>query len=77
MFLKDSLLWPSVRELLNENYILLDKVPANLTYLFQPVDVQGVPNGYVKRFIKKNVTLSSGMQTRVTRVLDEGKGIKG
>ena len=77
MFLKDPLLWPSVRELLNENYILLDKVSANLTYLFQPVDVQGVSNGYVKRFIKKNFTLSSGMQTRVTRVLDEGKGIKG
>ena len=77
MFLKDSLLWPSVRELLNENYILLDKVPANLTYLFQPVDVQGVSNGYVKRFIKKDFTLSSGMQIRVTRALDEGKGIKG
>ena len=30
----------AVRELLNENHILLEKVPANLTYLFQPLVVQ-------------------------------------
>ena len=47
----------AVRELLNENGILLEKDPANLTYLFQPVDVQGGPNGYVKRFMKKKFTL--------------------
>ena len=35
----------AVRELLNENHILLEKVPANLKYLFQPLDVQGGPNG--------------------------------
>ena len=47
----------AVRELLNENHILLEKVPANLTYLFQPLDVQGGPNGYVKCFMKKKFTL--------------------
>ena len=39
----------TVRELLNENHILLEEVPANLTYLFQPLDVQ--------RFMKKKFTL--------------------
>ena len=33
-----------VRELLNENHMLLKKIPANLTYLFQPLDVRGGPN---------------------------------
>ena len=47
----------SVGELLNENAILLEKVPSNLTYLFQSLEVQGVPNGYVKRFMKKKFML--------------------
>ena len=64
----------AVRELLNENHILLEKVPANLTYLFQPLDVQGGPNGYVKRFMKKMFTLWYSDQ--VIRALDEGKDIK-
>ena len=64
----------AVRELLNENHILLEKVPANLTYLFQPLDVQGGPNGYVKRFMKKKFMLWYSDQ--VIRALDEGKDIK-
>ena len=64
----------AVRELLNENHILLEKVPANLTYLFQPLDVQGGPNSYVKRFMKKKFTLWYSDQ--VIRALDEGKDIK-
>ena len=64
----------AVRELLKENDILLGKVPANLTYLFQPLDVQGGPNGYVKRFMKKKFTLWYSDQ--VIRALDEGKEIK-
>ena len=64
----------AVRELLNENHILLEKVPANLTYLFQPLDVQGGPNGYVKRFMKKMFTLWYSDQ--VIRALDEGKDIE-
>ena len=64
----------AVRELLNENHILLEKVPANLTYLFQPLDVQRGPNGYVKRFMKKKFALWYSDQ--VIRALDEGKDIK-
>ena len=64
----------AVRELLNENHILLEKVPANLTYLFQPLDVQGGPNGYVKCFMKKKFTLWYSGQ--VIRVLDDGKDMK-
>ena len=64
----------AVRELLNENHILLEKVPANLKYLFQSHDVQGGPNGYVKRFMKKTFTLWYSDQ--VIRALDEGKDIK-
>ena len=64
----------AVRELLNKKYILLEKVPANLTYLFQPIDVQGGPNGYVKRFTKKKFMLWYSDQ--VIRALDEGKDIK-
>lgn len=47
----------AVKEVLKENRILLEKVPANLTYLFQPLDVQGGPNGYVKRMMKNKFTL--------------------
>ena len=64
----------AVRELLNENHILLEKVPGNLTCLFQPLDVQGGPNGYVKRFMKKKFTLWYSDQ--VICALDEGKDIK-
>ena len=46
----------AVRELLKENKILIEKVPANLTYLFQLLDVQGGPNGYVKKMMKKKFT---------------------
>ena len=64
----------AVRKLLNENHILMEKVPANLTYLFQPLNVQGGPNGYVKRFMKKKFTL--WYSDHVIRALDEGKDIK-
>ena len=64
----------AVKELLNENHILLEKVSANLTYLFQPLNVQGGPNGYVKRFVKKKFMLWYSDQ--VIRALDEGKDIK-
>ena len=64
----------AVRELLNENHILLEKVPAYLTYLFLPRDVQGGLDGYVKRFMKKKFTLWYSDQP--IRALDEGKDIK-
>lgn len=46
-----------VKDILKRNNIVLQKVPANLTYIFQPLDVQGGPNGYVKRFMKNKFTL--------------------
>ena len=46
-----------VKNLLNKKQHQLQKVPANLTYLFQPLDVQGGPNGHAKRFKKKKFTL--------------------
>ena len=61
----------AVRELLNENHILPGKVPANLTYLFQSLGIQGGPNGYVKRFMEKAFTLWYSDQ--VIHALDEGK----
>ena len=64
----------AVRELLNENHIVLKKVPVNLTYLFQPLDMQGGPNGCVKHFMKKKVMLWYSDQ--VIHALDKGKDIK-
>ena len=61
-------------ELFNVNNILPVKVVANLTYLFQPLDVQGGPNGFLRRFMKEKFTLWYADQ--VTRALDEGKDIK-
>ena len=36
---------------LDENKIVLVQVPANMTHIFQPLDL--TVNGYCKRFIKK------------------------
>lgn len=43
-----------VKVALKNNNIILQKVPANLTYFFQPLDVQSGPNGYPKKFMKKS-----------------------
>ena len=64
----------AVRELLHESHILLKKAPESLTYLFQPLDVQRGPNGYVEHFMKKKLTL--WYSDHVKRALDEGKDIK-
>ena len=63
-----------VRELIRKYHILLEKAPANLTYLLQPLNVQGGPNGCVKHFMKKKFTLWYSNQ--VIRALDEGKDMK-
>ena len=45
-----------VKEILKGNNIIIQKVPANLTYFFQQLNVQGGPNGYAKRFMRKKST---------------------
>ena len=62
-----------VKEILKKNNIVLQKVPANLTYLFQPLDVQGGPNGYAKKFMKKKFTL--WYVDQVQRAMDAGKSM--
>ena len=57
----------SVKEILKRNNIILQKVPANLTYLFQVLDVQGGrPNGYAKRLMKKKFTFWYADQVQCT-----------
>ena len=63
----------AVKKVLKENRILLEKVPANLTYLFQPLDVQGGPNGYVKRMMKNKFTLWYADQ--IDQALDAGAAL--
>lgn len=46
----------SVLKVLSDNNTLLKNVPADITYLFQPLDVQGGPNRFVKRLMKKMFT---------------------
>ena len=60
----------TVKKVLKENRILLEKVLANLTYLFQPLDVQGGPNGYVKRMMKNKFILWYADQ--IDQALDAG-----
>ena len=63
-----------VLKVLSNNNILFQSVPANFTYLFQPLDVQGGPNGFVKRLMKKKFTDSSAIQ--ITLVIEEGKELE-
>ena len=50
---------------------MLQSVPANLTYLFQPLYVQGGPNGFVKRLMKRKFTDCYASQ--ITLAMEEGK----
>ena len=45
-----------VLKVLSNNNTLLQSIPANFTYLFQPLDAQGGPNGFVKRLMKRKFT---------------------
>ena len=62
-----------VLQVLSDNNIILQTVPANLTYLFQPLDVQGGPNGYAKRLMKKKFT--DWYADQITRAMDDGQEI--
>ena len=63
-----------VLKVLSNNNILLQYVAANFTYLFQPLDVQGGPNGFVKRLMKRKFTDWYGSQ--ITPAMDEGKELE-
>lgn len=42
-----------------------------ILYLFQPLDVQGGPNGFAKRLMKKKI--SDWYAAQITNALDEGQ----
>ena len=58
-----------VTEKLAENFIKYVKVPANMTSLFQPLDL--TVNGSAKAFMKKKYTEWYSLE--VTKQLDNGK----
>ena len=63
-----------VLKVLSDNHVLLESVPANFTYLFQPLDVQGGPNGYVKRIMKKKFT--TWYADQITQAMDKGQELE-
>lgn len=48
----------------SDNNILLQSVPASLTYLFQPPAVQGGPNRFVKRMMEKGSLIGRQIRTQ-------------
>ena len=63
-----------VLKVLSNNNILLQSVPANFTYLFQPLDVQEGPNGFVKTLMKRKFTDWHASQIILT--MEEGKELE-
>lgn len=53
---------------------MLQSVPANFTYLFQPLDVQGGPNGYIKRITKKK--FANWYTDQITQAMDNGQELE-
>ena len=51
---------------LRENYILISRVPANMTHIFQPLDL--TVNGSAKSFMKKKFT--EWYSSEITKALD-------
>ena len=60
-----------VLKVLSHNNILLQSVPANFTYLFQLLDVQRGPNGFVKCLIKRK--FSNWCNAQITHAMDDGR----
>ena len=60
-----------VLKVLSNNSILLQSVPANFTYLFKPLDIQGVPNGFVKRLMKNK--FSDWYAAQITHAMDDSR----
>ena len=52
----------------------LTTVPANVTYLFQPLDVYSSPNANVKHFVKNK--FCERYSSQITHTRDEGQGMK-
>ena len=63
-----------VLKFLSNNNILLQSVPANFTYLFQSLDVQGGPNGFVKRLMKRKFT--DWYASQIILAMEEGKELE-
>ena len=64
---------PVLIVLLNNN-ISLQSVPANFIYLFQPLDVQGGPNGFVKKLMKREFT--DWYASQIILPMEEGKELE-
>ena len=59
-----------VLKLLSNDNIMFQIVPANFTYLFQPLDVQGYPNGFVKRLMEKK--FRNWYTVQITHAMEDG-----
>ena len=55
-------------------HILFQSVPANFTYLSQPLDVQGGSNGFVKRIMKRKFT--DWYASQVALAMEEGEELE-
>ena len=64
----------NVLKILEESNIITITVPANLTYLFQPLDVQGGPNGYVKHLMKNK--FCDWYARQITQEMDKGTDLE-
>ena len=60
---------PVLKVLSNKN-ILLQNVPANFTYVFQPLDFQGGPNGFVILLMKNKF---NDWYAQITHAMDDGR----
>ena len=61
-------------KVLSDKNTLLKNVPADITYLFQPLDIQGGPNRFVKRLMKRMST--DRYADQITKAMDEGKELE-